>query len=102
MPLRKRSGTVIGPLIQTNNLNAGFGAELPGNSGLNLGVSDSSSRGRIGGALGGAVLRFEVGIDDQGRDGGSTRPQSPVVGGVSVLAAAARIERGNFSRPPSP
>lgn len=93
---RKRSGTVIGHSIQTSNLNAGFGAA--GNSGLAMGVSGSSR----GGAFGGAVLRFEAEIDDQQRSGCSTRPQSPVVGGVSVLAAAGRIERGDFSRPPSP
>ena len=99
VPLRKRSGTVIEPL-QTTNLNAGFGAEIPGNSGLILGVF-SSSRGGTGGTLGGAVLRFEAEIDDQKKDGGSTRPQSPVVG-VSVLAAAARIERGDFLKSSSP
>jgi hypothetical protein len=99
VPSRKRSGTVIGPLLQTSNLNTGFGAEMPGNSGLILGGSDSSRCG-TGGALGGAVLRFETEIDD--RDRVSTRPQSPVIGGVSVLAAAARIERGDFSQPPSP
>ena len=100
VPSRKRSGTVIEPLVQTSNLSTGFGAEMPGHSGLILGVS-SSSRDGTGGALGGAVLRFEAEIDDQEKDRGSTRPQSPVVG-VSVLAAAARIERGDFSQPPSP
>ncbi|KAF8811230.1 hypothetical protein BYT27DRAFT_7252947 [Phlegmacium glaucopus] len=100
VPSRKRSGTVVGPSIQTGNLNAGFGAEMPGNGGLITGVS--SSRGGTGGALGGAILRFEAEIDDQERGGSSTRPQSPAVGGVSVLAAAARIERGDFSQPPSP
>ena len=101
VPSRKRSGTVIGPLLQTSNLNAGFGADMPGSSGLILGGS-SSSRCGTGGALGGAVLRFETEIDDQERDRVSPRSQSPVVGGVSVLAAAARIERGDFSQPPSP
>ena len=98
VPLRKRSGTVIVPLIQTSNLSAGFGAEMPGNSGLIMGVS-SSSRGGTSGALGGAVLQFEI---EQKRGEGSTRPQSPAVGGVSVLAAAAQIERRHFSQPPSP
>jgi hypothetical protein len=82
---RKRSGTVVVPLIQTSNRNAGFGAEMSGNRG--------------GGALGGAVLQFE---NEQELGEGSTRPQSPAVGGVSVLAAAAQIERRNFSQPPSP
>lgn len=99
VPLRKRSGTVIVPLIQTSNLNTGFGAEMPGNSGLIMGVSSSSRGGTGGGALGGAVLQFEI---EQERGGGSTRLQSPVVGGVSVLAAAAQIERRDFSQPPSP
>jgi hypothetical protein len=104
VPSRKRSGTAIGPSIQTSNyLNAGFGAEMPGNSGgLIMGVSSSSSsssRGGTGGVLGGAILRFETDIDDQ-LERGSTRPSSPVVGGVSVLAAASRIERGDFSQPP--
>ena len=102
VPSRKRSGTVIVPLIQTSNLNTGFGAEMPGNSGLIMGVSGGgggSRGGTSGGALGGAVLQFEV---EQERGEGSTRPQSPAVGGVSVLAAAARIERRDFSRPPSP
>lgn len=98
LPPRKRSGTVIGHSIQTSNLNAEFGVETPGNNGLVMGVSGSSR----GGIFGGAVLRFEAEIDDQQRSGCSTRPQSPVVGGVSVLAAAGRIERGDFSRPPSP
>jgi len=100
VPSRKRSGTVIGPSIQTSSLNTGFGAEIPGNSGLIMGAS-SSTRGGIGGSLGGAILRFEVEIDDQERGGSSTRPQTPVVGGVSVLAAAARIEQGDFSQHPS-
>ena len=92
VPSRKRSGTVVVPLIQTGNLNAGFGAEMPGNSGLIMGVSGSTNRGGTGGALGGAVLQFEI---EQERSEDSTPPQSPVitVGGVSVLAAAAQIER---------
>ena len=90
--------------MQTSNyLNAGFGAEMPGNSGgLIRGVSSSSSsssRGGTGGDLGGAILRFKTDIDDHLR-GGSTRPPSPVIGGVTILAAAARIERGDFSQPP--
>ena len=100
VPLRKRSGTVIGPSIQTSNLNAGFGAEMPGNNGLIMGAS--SRGGGTVGALGGTVLRFEAEIDDHERAQGCTRPQSPVVAGVSVLAAAARIERGDFSQTPSP
>jgi hypothetical protein len=91
VPPRKRSGTVIVPLIQTRNLNAGFGAEMSGNSDLIMGG------GTGGGALGGAVLQFEREVGE-----GSTRPQSPAVGGVSVLAAAAQIERRIFSQPPSP
>ena len=98
-PLRKRSGTVVGPLIQTSNLSAGFGAEMLGNSGL---IMSSSRRGGTDGPLAGAVLRFETETDDQERGGSSTRPQSPVVGSVNVLAAAARIERGDFSRRLSP
>jgi hypothetical protein len=96
VPPRKRSGTVVVPLIQTSNLNTGFGAEMPGNSGLIMGVSSSSSRGAsgTGGALGGAVLQFE--IEQEKRGEGSTG------GRVSVLAAAAQIERRNFSQPPSP
>ena len=106
VPSRKRSGTAIGPSMQTSTyLNAGFGAEMPGNSGgLIRGVSSSSSsssRNGTGGDLGGAILRFETDIDEQ-LERGSTRPSSPVAGGVSVLAAAARIERGDFSQPPSP
>ena len=99
VPSRKRSGTVVVPLIQTGNLNAGFGAEMPGNSGLIMGVSGSTNRGGTGGALGGAVLQFEI---EQERSEGSTRPQSPAVtvGGVSVLAAAAQIERRDFSQQP--
>lgn len=82
------------PLIQTSDMNAGFGAETPGNSGLIMGVSTGV------GALGGAVLQFEI---EQERDEGSTRSQSPsVVRGVSVLAAAAEIERREFSQFPSP
>lgn len=96
VPSRKRSGTVIVPSIQTRNLNAGFGAEMSGNSDLIMGVSGS---GTGGGALGGAVLQFEI---EQEVGKGSIRPQSPAVGGVSVLAAAAQIERRNFSQPPSP
>lgn len=65
VPSWKRSGTVVGPLVhQTSNLSTGFGAEMPGNSGLILGVSSSGSRGGPGGALGGVVLRFEAKIDD--------------------------------------
>ena len=94
VPSRKRSGTVIMPLIQTSNMNAGFGTEMPGNSGLIMGVSTGV------GALGGAVLQFEI---EQERGEGSNRLQSPAVGGgVNVLAAAAQIEpRENF-QPPSP
>ena len=93
VPSRKRSGTVIMPLIQTSGMNAGFGAGMPGNSGLIMGVSTGV------GALGGAVL-FE-----QERGEGSARSQSPAVvqvGGVSVLAAAAQIERRELSQFPSP
>lgn len=94
VPSRKRSGTVIMPLIQTSNMNTGFGTEMPGNSGLIMGVSTGV------GALGGAVLQFEI---KQERGEGSTRPQSPaVVGSVNVLAAAAQIERREFSQFPSP
>ena len=94
VPSRKRSGTVITPLIQTTNMDTGFGAEMSGNSGLIKGVSTGV------GALGGAVLQFDI---EQERGEGSARPQSPaIVGGVSVLAAAARIERRDFSQSSSP
>ena len=94
VPTRKRSGTVIMPLIQTSNMNAGLGTEIPGNSSLIMGGSTGV------GALGGAVLQFEMG---QESGEGSTRPQpSAVVGGVSVLAAAAQIEQRDFSQFPSP
>lgn len=94
VPSRKRSGTVIMPLIQTSNTIAGLGAEMPGNSGLIMGVSSGV------GTLGGTVLQFEM---EQERGENSTRPQSStVVGGVSVLAAAAQIERRDFSQFPSP
>jgi hypothetical protein len=92
VPSRKRSGTIILPLIQTSNMNAEFGTEMPGNNGLIMGVSSGV------GALGGAVLQFEI---EQERGEGSARPQSPAVVGVSVLAAAAQIERRDFSQPPS-
>ena len=82
------------PLIQTSNMNAGLGTEIPGNSSLIMGGSTGV------GALGGAVLQFEMG---QESGEGSTRPQpSAVVGGVSVLAAAAQIEQRDFSQFPSP
>ena len=78
VPSRKRSGTVMG-------------------------VSSSSRGGGTGdgpaGTLGGAVLQFEI---KQERCEDSTRPQSPAVGGVSVLAAAAQIERRDFFQPLSP
>jgi hypothetical protein len=73
-------------------MNAEFGTEMPGNNGLIMGVSSGV------GALGGAVLQFEI---EQERGEGSARPQSPAVVGVSVLAAAAQIERRDFSQPPS-
>ena len=88
------------PLMQASNMNTVFGVEMPGNNiinnnDLNMGVSSTGI-----GALGGAVLQFEI---EQERDEGSTQPQSPaVVGGVSVLVAAAQIERRDISQFPSP
>ena len=75
-------------------MNAGLGTEIPGNSSLIMGGSTGV------GALGGAVLQFEI---EQERGEGTSRPRSPaVVGGVSVLAAAAQIEQRDFSsQPPS-
>ena len=96
--LRKRSGSVIGfpPPPPT-----------PGQRGIGLGIGMGSL---LGGGSAGGVLRFE-------REGGRGSPRGSTVTtpdgspgggrsaagtGASVLAAAARIERGLLSRTPSP
>ena len=96
--MRKRSGSVIGfpPPPPT-----------PGQRGIGLGIGMGSL---LGGGSAGGVLRFE-------REGGRGSPRGSTVTtpdgspgggrsaagtGASVLAAAARIERGLLSRTPSP
>ncbi|KAF8965428.1 hypothetical protein BDZ97DRAFT_781639 [Flammula alnicola] len=79
VPLRKRSGTVA-----------------------TGGLVTSASEGRISGLMdAGAVLRFDVERKgDASRASTSMRPLTPVLGGVGILAAAARIDRGDFSPQP--
>ena len=101
VPLRKRSGTVIGPA---------FGATSPYCSNLREGDTgmevDFGSR-MLGASGGPRQLECREGSDSKSPP--STRASTPriardtIPGGTSVLTAAAMIERGQFAlRSPSP
>ncbi|KAF8154769.1 hypothetical protein B0H34DRAFT_783839 [Crassisporium funariophilum] len=95
--LRKRSGTVIGLPMSGNSSPRGE---------FNRNELGSMSSTRICGGVhglgrGATVLRFDTGGEGPDRSGSSTQQSVPEVG-LGVLAAAARIERGEFRRPTSP
>jgi len=97
---RKRSGTVIG------HFGGKYGGESAGSKPTGPNISDGRFSGISGLTKSGTVLRFE---DDRkgyvrGRAVSTTATQSPsphsVVGSFSVLEAASRIDRGEFTQPP--